>query len=186
MSGFTESGSTWWFYVIKVPTGTQPRISKNKVQSERIIIIMNLKRRCYYHSVSLVMAESEAPEAGLGSVVHSRENWFSMKAEWCGGTAGPLMSALCHLSLFLSLHHLCHCPFPFSLSSSHHTIFPFFLFTSLFWPYFLPSRDLPFSSSEIINIAKQESDFHWCHTACIIQTIWHSSVWTFDLENGGF
>lgn len=129
-----------FFMWLKCPLEHSPESQKNKVQSERIIIIMNLKRRCYYHSVSLVMAESEAPEAGLGSVVHSRENWFSMKAEWCGGTAGPLMSALCHLSLFLSLHHLCHCPFTFSLSSSHHSFFTFFssYFTFLTILFYLP------------------------------------------------
>lgn len=66
-----------------------------------------------------VNGKSEAIELlvlpAVDTVVHTTENWFSMKAEWCGGTAGPLMSALCHLSLSfsLSLHYLCHSPFSF-------------------------------------------------------------------------
>lgn len=63
------------------------------------------------------------------TIVHTRENWFSLNAEWCEGTAGPLMSALCHLSL--TLHFLCHSPFSFQF---------------FFSPIFLPSLSFPHSS----------------------------------------
>lgn len=63
------------------------------------------------------------------TIVHTRENGFSMNAEWCEGTASPLMSALCHLSL--TLHFLCHSPFSFQF---------------FFSPIFLPSLSFPHSS----------------------------------------
>lgn len=37
--------------------------------------------------------------SAVETIVHTEENWFSMMADWCGGAAGPLMSAFCHLSL---------------------------------------------------------------------------------------
>ncbi len=89
----------------------------------------------------------------VDTVVHTRENWFSMKAEWCGGTAGPLMSALCHLSLSfsLSLHYLCHSLFSFlsSLCSRPPLFLPQFLFSSVSFPRSssLCPLSSPFSSS---------------------------------------
>lgn len=83
------------------------------------------------------------------TVVHTMENWFSVEAEWCGGTAGPLMSALCHLclSFSLSLHRL------FSLVFSPlHLLFllNFFSVQYLFLALHLSALYLHFSVSPLL------------------------------------